>query len=72
MRALARFVVLGAICGALDGAAGQTTNASTGALPFATTPAPRVVASSAGRATAAGWASVVGCNFCSWCQWCKK
>jgi hypothetical protein len=44
---------------------------STGALPFATTPAPKVVASSAGRATAAGWALVVGCGWCSFCKWCK-
>jgi hypothetical protein len=47
---------------------------STGALPFATTPAPRVVPveSGAGKATAVGWATVVGCGFCTWCSWCKK
>ena len=67
MRAVGWLVVLAA----LAGAAGQTTNASTGALPMLATPAPGVVAS-AGQATVVGWTGVALCGWCTWCQWCKK
>ena len=63
MRAVGWLVVLAA----LAGAAGQTTNASTGVLPMLATPAP-----SAGKATVVRWTGVAVCQWCSFCSWCKN